>query len=428
MSNLENFEKSKPKKTGETTKIEGKEFISVSENKEMDELNNGYKDALKEDLQESIQNLQDNGEKIDEKELEKNFIEIKKDLFELTKIKFSPEDENELKLLELLQSQRKLSKKEKKQLSDLNYKKEILSSDSFKMFVECYGPMIKMAEKAENPEDFLTAMKELRDRANAVFGNDKAKILFKEYDEKAKELDKKGLSEEEKKAIIDGLSLIVEFIPIAGPIKVLVEGLTGKTLSGEKLKMSQRLWNVGEGLVFGALDIMAVGALLKATKLAKIAGQGTKIARLINKAKNLAKLEKIKSFPRMLVRASRMLKLLGVSKKTYLVIAKIGLWVRKHKQLCMLMDKLFVAAKAAKLKRVGEIFKKWGWETRDNKKPASIKENLPNSKIDNINKQADKNDVDSKPNGHDTDINIENVPSSTSEVSDENIDDLGMIA
>ena len=51
----------------------------------------------------------------------------------------------------------------------------------------------------------------------------------------------------------------VNFIPVIGSAKMIGEGLSGRTMAGERLSKGQRIWHATEGAVFLALDLTGVG-------------------------------------------------------------------------------------------------------------------------------------------------------------------------
>ncbi|NQV12504.1 hypothetical protein HQ524_04025 [Candidatus Uhrbacteria bacterium] len=73
----------------------------------------------------------------------------------------------------------------------------------------------------------------------------------------------------------------MDFIPVAGPAKMLAEAGAGKTLGGEELNGWKRALHGLEGVVFLAIDLTGFGAV--ATKLAKAGKGGMKAGKLLTR-------------------------------------------------------------------------------------------------------------------------------------------------
>ena len=73
----------------------------------------------------------------------------------------------------------------------------------------------------------------------------------------------------------------MDFVPVAGPAKMLMEAGAGKTLGGEELNGWKRTLHGLEGGVFLAIDLTGFGAV--ATKLAKAGKGGMKAGKLLTR-------------------------------------------------------------------------------------------------------------------------------------------------
>ncbi len=98
---------------------------------------------------------------------------------------------------------------------------------------------------------------------------------------------------------ITAISKGLDIVPGLGPIKMLIECGTGKTLEGKKLNTKQKLVHAGEATAYLALDALGAVALvttagtgtvaIEGVKAGTIAARGTKLAVTITRFAHLTK-------------------------------------------------------------------------------------------------------------------------------------------
>lgn len=104
----------------------------------------------------------------------------------------------------------------------------------------------------------------------------------------------------------------LDFVPVAGPAKMLIEAAAGKTLGGEKMEGWKRFLHGAEGTVFLAIDLTGFGVV--ATKLAK-AGKAGMMA------------------PRLMTRTAAFMRVVGVPRKIYKPVFKFGSFLIRYPKL-----------------------------------------------------------------------------------------------
>ncbi len=104
----------------------------------------------------------------------------------------------------------------------------------------------------------------------------------------------------------------MDFIPLAGPAKMIGEAAAGKTLGGETLEGWKRVLHGLEGTVFLAIDLTGFGVV--ATKLAK-AGKSATMG------------------PRLITRSAAFLRAIGVSREIYKPVYTAGSFLLRHPRL-----------------------------------------------------------------------------------------------
>ncbi|PIR97243.1 MAG: hypothetical protein COT91_02410 [Candidatus Doudnabacteria bacterium CG10_big_fil_rev_8_21_14_0_10_41_10] len=106
----------------------------------------------------------------------------------------------------------------------------------------------------------------------------------------------------------------LDFVPVMGPAKMLIEAGRGRTLHGTKLEGSKQAWHALEGATFLALDITGVGTAVKGGKAAVI---GSKF----------------------LTRAAAHAKVAGMSKAIYKPLFRFGLAVSRNPMLAKAVER-----------------------------------------------------------------------------------------
>jgi hypothetical protein len=139
-----------------------------------------------------------------------------------------------------------------------------------------------------------------------------------EVEKQLKDLSKDS-SPESKSRLKTLASLGIDFIPVVGPAKVLIEASAGKTLDGTKLEGWRRGLHALEGATFLLLDLTGVGAV--ATKTAK----GSLVS------------------GKLLTRSAAIGRKLGVSREVYMPVFKAGKAVVRNPALAKAADKAFGA-------------------------------------------------------------------------------------
>lgn len=138
----------------------------------------------------------------------------------------------------------------------------------------------------------------------------------------------------------------MDFIPVAGPAKMIVEAAAGKTLGGNTLEGWQRFLHLSEGLVFTMVDLTGFGAV--ATKLTKAGKAGVHLG------------------PRLLTRTAALMRKLGVARKIYSPIFKSGRFLFRHPQLARAASRgvreMFDARTGADVWRLAQTLKPEDWE------------------------------------------------------------------
>ncbi|MDP3970233.1 MAG: hypothetical protein Q8P90_00895 [bacterium] len=130
-----------------------------------------------------------------------------------------------------------------------------------------------------------------------------------------------------------------DFIPIAGPLKMLIEAVAGKTLGGDELKGWGRFLHGTEGLIFLAVDCTGAGAALtKGAKGVKVGGKGVYAG---------AKLA-----PKLMTRTAALLRYVKAPRKVYKPVFKAGTTLARHPKLAEIASKgVRAVAKTRELRR-----------------------------------------------------------------------------
>lgn len=102
----------------------------------------------------------------------------------------------------------------------------------------------------------------------------------------------------------------MDFIPVAGPAKMIVEAAMGKTMGGDTLDGWKRFLHMTEGVVFTMVDLTGFGVV--ATKLGKAGKLGTHLA------------------PRLLMRSAALMRALGMSRSIYSPLFRSGRTLMKY--------------------------------------------------------------------------------------------------
>lgn len=126
-----------------------------------------------------------------------------------------------------------------------------------------------------------------------------------------------------------------DFIPVAGPAKMLVEAVAGKTLGGDQLSGWKRFLHGTEGLVFLAVDLTGFGVV--ATKLAKGGKSGLMAAKLMT-------------------RSAALLRVLKAPRSVYRPVFTAGRFLMRHPRLGQLATRgLNTIIKGRKLRLAKEL-------------------------------------------------------------------------
>ncbi|OGE79134.1 MAG: hypothetical protein A2751_05860 [Candidatus Doudnabacteria bacterium RIFCSPHIGHO2_01_FULL_46_14] len=175
------------------------------------------------------------------------------------------------------------------------------------------APQISQAlDKVEDGSDY----KNLAKTALGVVEKFKLAIPKESFDSTVKEIkqaEEAGDGGRLKKIASTG----IDFIPVIGPAKMLVEAVKGKTLDGQKLSGWKRALHALEGGSFFILDMTGVGAI--GTKAVKGSVLGAKI----------------------LTRSAAVARTAGIGREIYAPLFKAGKMITRNKTLARLVDKTF---------------------------------------------------------------------------------------
>lgn len=104
----------------------------------------------------------------------------------------------------------------------------------------------------------------------------------------------------------------IDFIPVAGPAKMIIEAAAGRTLGGDRLKGWKRFSHMTQGVVFTMTDLTCFGVVAKKLK------DAGKLAHLA---------------PRLLTRSGAIMRVLGMPRAMYSPIFKAGRSLFQHPEL-----------------------------------------------------------------------------------------------
>lgn len=155
--------------------------------------------------------------------------------------------------------------------------------------------------------------------------------VIEQYKAVLRNLDQAG---DEKKSPEDRSKLYrfactaLDFVPVAGPAKQLVECAAGKTLGGDTLEGWKRALHGIEGAVFLAIDLTAFGAVgTKAVKGVEVAAKGAKAVKGAKAMKGGVEAGKL------LKRTAAFLRVSGAGEKVYRPLFKLGKALVEHPEL-----------------------------------------------------------------------------------------------
>ncbi|MDP3970232.1 MAG: hypothetical protein Q8P90_00890 [bacterium] len=164
-----------------------------------------------------------------------------------------------------------------------------------------------------------------------------------------------------------------DFIPVAGPGKMCIESVAGKTLGGDDLEGWGRFWHGAEGVVFLCIDCTGVGAV--GTKLAKGGVKGVKVG---YRGAKLA--------PKLITRTAALLRYYKAPRKVSKSLFRVGTTLSRHPKLAEKASKGIVsiakAREARKLKLLPGALKDVAAQhlsERQNKTAKTENEMMPNA-------------------------------------------------
>lgn len=164
---------------------------------------------------------------------------------------------------------------------------------------------------------------------SAQFLTDRVETSFAEYSQREQEAST-AFDQSEKGRLYKLAMEAVDFVPVVGSAKMLGEGLAGKTMSGEKLTKSKRLWHTAQGAAFLALDLTGVGAA---------AAEGMKAGRVVT-------------------RSAALMRKTGMAREVYSSVYKTGKFLIDNPIAAKVADKAFEKAIAARKMSAASLVEK----------------------------------------------------------------------